>query len=374
MFWVFFSLSTLLASYIYEKSPKGSKIYVLLILIVILSYVTGFGGLVGQDHNTYSLYYGKYTSLFDLNAYHIINSFTERGQLEPLYTLLMIACHTFGLGEAGYFFVVAFLTNYIMVKVFVKFKYPLFSVFLFIVSTHYFQEVNLVRQIFALSITFLGVSYLEEKKLRKFIVCIVCATFIHIASLVLIIFALPYYIEEKVKVDKRDKMENLLSFGLLGVWGLSLLVAFTGREFAAVNSFIGFALRGTAYEMYIEDRGVGMEGQLHYVYNIFVLFSLLANRKKYFYVWVMFITGSIIDNFAISIPNLTRMAYYFTISFFVMVPFLCDKNNYREKYSIIDALKILVVIYYVRELVFNHILNPDELLGTKMYNLTDFFK
>lgn len=375
MFWLFFSLLVLLFAYFGEKSNTvRTQALFRVLLVIVLSYVTGFGGLVGQDHDNYAMFYHQYSSLASLKSYSFLQSFIGRGQQELLWTLMMIVGNLLGLGEAGFFFIVSVITNALFVYVFYKYPKPIFSVFLFIVSTHYFQEVNLVRQMLAIAVSLFGVYNLEKGRIKKFLIYIVCASLIHLSAILFLLFLLiPLFAKDRQNISARS--QRLLSIAMIAAWAFSLFVMVTGGSLPWLNQFLGVALEDTSYEMYTEKADVGMEGQIHYVYNIFVLLSFFVNKREHIYLWIMFVLGGVLNNFSLGIPNITRLAYNFTIAFFIIVPYTCDKNNYSKKTGpFIEVLMIFTILYYTRELVFNHILNPHELLGTKMYNFSDFFK
>lgn len=374
MFWTVFSCLAFLSAYIYDICPPKQKKYAIIVLVLVLSYVTGFGGLVGQDHDNYILFYERYNSFSALKDYSF-SLITSEYQVELLYVLLMIFCHLLGLGVVLFFFIVAFLSNYFYCKFFSKYNYLLFSVLLFIVSVHYFQQVNLVRQMLAGSIVLLGISYLDEKKHKEYLLCIFCAMLIHVSAIIFSLFAFSFIKKKKVVIKENNVEKPMLSYILAGLWVISLFSVITGYQLDFINDILGLVLHDTHYEGYMTGHGVGMQAAVHYVYNILVPISFIVSKKNHFWIWTLFVIGGILNNVAFSIPNITRLAYYFSGTFFVFVPYMCDKHNYDKKIGRgIDLLKIFVILYYVRELVFNHILNPKELLGTQMYTLSEIFR
>lgn len=371
MLWLIVSFLSVIFAYFgdYYSTPyitRRGKICFRLLLVLTLSYITGLGGSISSDHNAYIWHFNNYSqngilSVADSFKHSI---FDEREGFEPLFAILNVLVAKLGLSVVGFFLVVAIITNSLFVSVIFKFKLPYLSVILFLVSIDYFQEVNILRQMLAVSICFFSLKYFEEKKLVKFVGLVILSSFIHSSAVVVLLLVLFLPLLNR---EKRD----LLLFVLLTLWLFSIIIAF---ELLQLD--VEFLSVASHYQQLLDEVREGATFDL--IFNLFVLsyffFSFVEGRNNRLTIYaVVFVLGCVFRNFAVQYFWFYRISFYFTFVFCCFVPnYFYNLTIKGQKTSIAPASVILITVYYVLVLFKGYILNdPTSKLGTKMYEITD---
>lgn len=352
------------------KSPKRKFIFRVL-LVLTLSYITGLGGNIAEapDHDAYLWHFNDYaqnglSSVLDSFRQSI---FDVRGEgFEPLFALLNVLGSKIGLSAVGFCLMVAIITNALFVSVIFRFRLPYLSVILFLVSIDYFQEVNIVRQMLAVSICIFSLKYFEEKKWILFGVLVIAASFIHTsASIMLFLLIFVPLLSEK----RRDALLLLLFF----LWVFSLMVSF-----GLIPINIGILSAFSYYEQYMNGLREGAVFDIIYNFVViaFLFFAFTEKKKNDLTIYaILFILGCVLRNFAVQYYWFYRVSFYFSFVYCCFVPDFFLKhgrlNSHGSKTQISLPL-VFIALYYCLILVRGYILHePSNTLGTVMYSISE---
>lgn len=374
MFWLLFSILVIWFTFLGSPNNRfikrdSNKLVFRVLLILSLSILIAFGGIVGTDHDSYvSSYYGL--SSFSISniiaGFNIFNLNRDIAGYEAGYVLLSYPFYKFGFSAVAYFLVLAIITNTFLVKVLYRFKHPVFSIVLFITSQYYFQECNLVRQMLAVSIFLYALKYLENKDWKKYIIWVFVAASFHYSALFLLIFVFFCFTDA-------DKFGYRFLAIFFAIWVASLLI-YSGQ--INIDSLFG-SFSVEYYQVYFDNLyGEGHEERPFEIrYNIIVFLVLITSfllkrfkrsskNIRYCYLLV-FILGISFSNISFKYYWFYRVAAYFsTIFCFVTPEFLSNIKVFKteKNYSI---LEIVVMLWYFADLIIKFIANPDVLLGSR---------
>lgn len=371
MFWLFFSLFSVLFTYLASEDNtliKDKKVQSLsrILLVITLSYPIGFGGENYTDHEGYVAYYNNIQ--FQLLSFNDIgfSLFSERTiGMEIGYSLLNRICYSLGLDSIGFLFVIALITNSLFVSFILKFKYSVFNILVFITSGIYWQECNLIRQMLAVAIFCYSLKFLTNEKIIKYISLILCASLIHTSALLLLIFCFfPF-----ININKHYKK---IFVSLLILWFFSILVSFGILSFNLSSfGFLGY------YNIYlVNTNSVGLNDirMYSFFYNICLfLFFLLFDKSKFgkYHIYIiLFVIGGVLTNFSITIPNFYRFSLYFSITNVIMLPIFLKQIAKPKWNSISNISLIALTIYFCGRIMMRIISNDNPITNS----ITEIFR
>lgn len=368
MFWLFFIIIVVMLSYAGDTKVCPPRIAYLFraLLVITLSYVVSFGSAISTDHYAYVDAYqdSKGMDLSDINILSFGRSAVGLGY-EPGYMLLSIAGHFFKLGFPGYLFCILSCVNLVYVIFAYRHKYPVLSLFFFVLSNIFILETNLVRQSMAMAVVFFSYSFIHNKRfIPSFFLILLGVTF-HISAIVLI----PISLFAILDIDEHKKI--IYNFALV-IWVLSLIVGITGITIPSDFVFIGGDTTTYYDKYYSNSNDTGMEGTFDFVLNCAVFFILSSFRKECSIYKIFLLFGVTISNVSMAIPNLSRLALYFT----TLVPlyFTTIFTELPPKTVKLGRIFLwMIVLNSIRLLFFSHILNSESGLGSIMYPLSSFF-
>lgn len=382
MIWLTFGI--LVCLFTYTGSPQGPfrgnsvAIYAFQFsLVLVLSYMTGMGGLLSADHNTYASIYREASNLslsqfFQQLSFRDYSFKLDRIGYEIGYVFFSMVCGKLGLGVAGYFFAAALITNTFVVKTVYRFKYPVFCILIFIASRAYLQEANIVRQTMAISIYAYALKFIQEKKFKKYLLFIILAASIHSS----LIITLPLYL--LVYIDKDKK--NLLFYVLACLWAISLIIANS-------SSLIGLSfLNATAYGTLLEESEISLfkEVTLDLRFNIFtallLIFTIYSKKRIQNYdekdiidpYFVCTIIGCIFCNISVNAIYFFRISLIFDIIYCFYLGTALNNMRIRDNTQRMSYLFIFVLVFKVIA-YFNFCLNNNEWIGKSFYSINDLF-
>lgn len=285
---------------------------------------------------------GNYVSLFksfrhiDLEAV-----FTFRGYVRPDYGYYIITKFISVLSNNTNFFlfIIAFLTLFLFSYfIYKESTLPGLSVFLFISTGFYMGTFNIMRQYLAMSVLYMSIKYIRERKFLSFLIIVILASTIHPSSLFFLILY-PLY------------SFNVNIYSFFSVLSVSFLIGFAGFKIAPV-------LRIISENPYFQNLGGGG----HNLYFILVLMCLagllLFNTKKdnvkiYFHSLYIAI---LLQALAFNIEIVSRITMIFQFLVIILIPNLISnlKNKFL-KYAFISLIVFCGILYYSTLLnKFNH--------------------
>ena len=351
-----------------------------ILLILVISFISGFGGIASTDHYNYAESYRMFANDgFHLQLSNIID--LSRNGFEVGYSFLMLLCHKIGLGEAGFFMVVAIITNTMPVLYLYKHSYPVLSIIaLFFVFGYMGQQTNLVRQYLAIGIMFGFLDSLFEGNLPKYLLGVVIASMFHFSAFIYLLLIPIYFI-------RSSKTLILLKFVLLSLLAVSIVMAF-GFIHLDVLRLVNLTDRYAIYSTTDNTMGITLSISFAVIFSslsiITIVFSLNINIK---YLSIISI-AAIMSNISFPYPNLARLVAYF--SAFATIYFIqyLDPSLYHFHLSTIQNGRAVrnnkvdhilfffrygIVLYSIFVLVRIYMFS-DLPLMSEMYSLSDLFQ
>ena len=360
MAWLFFSFFVLLFTHLGEEKrmPQGHVMFFRVCLVLTLSIMTGLGSVVGNDHPAYVDIYNEVDS-FDAN-FNILSFFLQYS-IEPGFQLLNIIGNRLHLTEPLFFYCLACIMNALFVSVLYRYPYPTLGILAFILSSTFFQEVNILRQVLAMSVILYSLKYIESYKPWHFCVGVLVAASFHTSAIicVLLLFLLLF---------RSDAKNKVLFWVVLSLWVLSLL-SVLGISNIPILGSISDIMGGTRYDVKLSENdnlGYGTY-QFNYFYNVLMVLVLLSLRKAYRVETIIIAMGCILQNFASQLAPLIRIALYFTALMPIAIGSVLSSMHFEMKMGkIIGYVRYLVIAYYVFVLIAHYILG-SPILGSKFY-------
>lgn len=364
--WLFFLILIAFLSNMAQDRYKFSAFYKVL-LVVLLAYITGFGGITTTDHEQYVSIYKSYTS-FEALDFSFPSLMGKESAYESGYILLMILCNIFGLGEAGFFFVVALIINGSLIYYIYKHKLPVFTLWAVFVSGFISVQTNLIRQSLALAVIILFIDCLSDCKYLKFIIGVLLASLFHTSALFFLLFIPVCFIKD-------DIGQRFLNYTLIGLVLVSVLIALGFIHFDLLSLMDNLAL----YEQYLTtDNDVGGAQKIAHSI-IFTAVSLLVCSlygKIDKQAAVLLCFAAIISNVSVAYPNLERFKCYFVTLGYISLIRYFDLKQYTKKYevTIMSGLRLLFSLYFISVILRTFLFTDNPPIFSKHYSFDKFFK
>lgn len=342
-----------------------------LLLAVYLTYFITAGAQFATDHIHYlNAYLQSGNSILSDIAF----SFTRRYDSEATgyefgYAVLSYLSHQIKLAFPGFMFCLMLPVNWIIVNYAYKFKYPAISILFFTLSSVYFQEANLVRQVFAAGLFIFSLSYLEKNKILVYASMVFVMALFHTSALILLIFCIVPLALSKIPINKIEKI-------IFALWIISFAIALLKIEIP-LQFLMANKSMDSMYGKYVEDNDLaGIHQSIDWLYNILFFFILANLRKAKFDIYsLMLVMGCICLNLAVPMSSFARLSIYFTalqpISYSKIL--LMDSKN-TSYFKFAKAFYVLLLLNAVRNLFFRHIFYTGADFGDTMYSLSSFFE
>lgn len=312
-----------------KKIPK----YFYVVPSFLLLFITStFRGDFTTDYKNYanrfeSIHFTSFSDIFKYD-YNIETGYLIMNKIISLFT-----------GNSVYLFAV--MTLIILICFYHQFnKYSVsiwLSILMFVTAGSFYASFNISRQIVAVAIIFMGSSFLYNRKMIKYLLVVIFASFFHITSLIMIPF---YFI-----LNFRINLRNLFFFAL----GSAIIV----YNFDSLVDFVQLFV----YDNYTEN-AYGMTGQkfTNSVIPIaFLLFSIFHIRKldsnnTMHRIWLnATIFYAVFNILGLQIEMVERISRFFAPYSLLLIPFLFSKmkdKNLRVVYTMV-LIVVLVAYNYV---------------------------
>lgn len=360
MIWLIFIIIVL--SLTYCGSLKNNKFYWVyrLLLLIVLSLLTGLGSPVGQDHEAYLDMFNEYTELSDMtDITKILSSYA----IEPGYILLNVIANILHFSEPFFFVFLSILMNLGVVYVVYHFRNPVLAILVFVLTINYVQEINLVRQCIAISIYIIAIMKLKNREFKLYYILLFVSFLFHSTIVALIPFSILGYLNF-------DKYKILIFNTSLFLWIFSILVFMRMVNIPYLDTILQLFgdTRYSSYSSGSNDMGLDNVG-FNFVYNFVFIFVLFSMKTEVNIIKVWILIGVIFLNF--NLPTTTRIALYFII----FIPLTCGEylviKTYAKTPGIMRWIPIyrnVFVLYWIYRLMFSNILG-NPLLGSGFYSI-----
>ena len=317
---------------------KSKKLYCFLICIILTL-------VAGLRHETLGSFDTQYVYLRSLKA-------IDAGGLDYVLTMKDIGFQMityaftliFGVNEPLYLILIS--APYFMAISYIIYKYSKYPMVSYIVffSLHYFEiSFTMIRQITAMAIICIAFKYIVEKKPIKFLICVICTSFIHETAL---IFILAYPIS-KLKFNKRYVFITL-SF-------IMLILAIPNKINNILFSIVSNNERWYRYQ----EIGKSKNLTLFYLCAMFTLMAMIYYKKlkedKINIILIhMSVLATIFAPMVLVLGEFSRICYFFGVFNIILFPNIIDSEpNKKLKYIIVTLSCVIFICYF---LVF---LGPD---------------
>lgn len=369
MTWISILIILALVAYLADRSHSSKRvsIFAQVVLILFMSYLAAFYGKHAQDHDNYVIRYNYFygSKLSEAVGSLAIGKGSEGTEFG--YYLLNVICNQIGLGELGFFLIIAIFVNTVCVKFIYERALPMLS-FMFIFSMNFaLLQANLIRQFIAMSIFLIFFKYLEQRNIKMFVIGLILMLLFH-TSAFLFILLLPICF---IKDSHVGFVKNIL----IGLWFISVLVAI---GFVKVNfmSYVGMIEEYSKYTSSTNDVGTFVSIQRILFFNIFCIFSFISFYKKNIVLTSVFILSVVLMNFSNQYSNLARLYYYFSVFDYVFISVILSITSYENRldYKRIRFLQPVMVCYCVMRLLSTYVIDGNAFEDTIPYDLSYLFR
>jgi transmembrane protein EpsG len=357
-----YSVSFILSLYNYLKENTNKVIFCILMLCVGI-FAGSRLNIGGYDYDVYELMYENTSQNFSdlISTDYFLLKTTEKG-----YILIMSVFRYLNADFNTFFLVCGIACSLGLFFVFKKYsKFPYLILTIFFAKGYLYYFFTAQRQIIAMVICWLAIKFVIERKLIKFLILIIAASFFH-TSAVIFILAYPLF---TVKITNK-RVVILLGISLL--IGLLKVGSALGMIISNYLPFGADKLTG-----YLDGEGSGVN-VLNFIEIIPVLFILLNFRKKiehqikYFNIFFNLYLVYIMITFAFyDFAFIARLKGYFLIGYIIILSslvYIPSKKNIGI--GIISVLLMYCFASYIRELlVFD---NGEGYLPYNSYLFNDF--
>ena len=354
------------------QNGKKYAFIIRVLLTILLAYIVGFGGIAAEDHEGYArMYNDSFTSFFDMKDYSWSSLFRSGYAIESGYILLNILCHTIGLGEAGFFFVVALFVNGTTIHHIYKQQLPLLSVLaLLFISAFMSQQANLIRQFLALGVMMFFIDYLSNKsKWWKYLLGVILAAQFHTSAFFFLLFLPICFIKT---IMARKVLRNIL----IGLIFSSILIGLGVVSFDVLRYFdfiTAYESRFTNVNTVASNMNI-IPALIVTVPALYILFNnRLYNNNLISIVIISF--AAIFADISFEYPNLRRMYWYFEpLAYIYLVQYLDSKIYVTDSQrSNAFFVKYAVIAFGAYMVLKSYIFNPNQMLMSSTYNWSQLF-
>ncbi|UMZ35645.1 EpsG family protein [Priestia megaterium] len=352
LFWGVFIISLVLA-HIYQKvrvkrRTKG-EVYVrpinkVIQFLWVLLIIIGPALLIG--FRQYSVGVDTYNYWFGYLRLNYVGSISEAyntigGSSRPLFFLIEYITFKLSNGNPTVFLIViVFATLYIMVKALEKWigKISLSLALLVYYSLFGMQLLNQSRQLLALSLVFLSISYLLEKKYKKYYLILLIGVLIHYTALIGLLFQLLSFQGGKFYSVKKSVYYSILIFSPVLLYPmLSLVSKFISSDYS--DYLINISMDGLGFGLLLNILPV--------LIPILLFRGYLKNRSDQLLVRIAWLT------FPLRLAGyysyfLMRMYYYAAIMMVLIIPLSISRiKDKSSRHIAILAIVTMCFVYYI---------------------------
>lgn len=302
-----------------EKNDKRKKIF-LALSFGLMFLIMGFREIgVGTDTVLYTNSFVKYCSQSFSSVLSLDNSALVYALFNKIVSLFSQDPHA--ILVAGSAITLGLTAKFI----YDNSEHVVYSTLLFIVFYHYFSAFNISRQYLAIMIIAYGFKYVKEKKIFKYIICCLLATFTHNTA-VIGFFLIPLMY---IKFNKT----SIIIYSIL----------MSGVMFLIPNLLTLFTSIFTHYQVYFQEyfQTGSTTGTLLMV-ALYIIIALMAfffkgkdqeekaeENREYYILFIINILTILTLLVSTSIPILSRISLYFSIFAIIYIPRIFDKVKFK---------------------------------------------
>jgi len=320
-----------LFAHFFIKVPKNMQVLILVFPLFILTSSRNI--TVGND--TFNYYYA-----FNTMSKDFFDFSTSRFELGYIFFNKIV--QFIGLEYIHFQVLISILFYISFIKLLKKYSINIpMSITIFISMHLFFQTMNLSRQFMAVSILFLSFHYLVNKKVFKYFISVVIASFFHSTAWVFFLV----YPFSKMKFSKKNLVLIVVSFMFIYLRFDSLLEI--------------YFLISNKYSSYTESIYFETEGNIATYFNLLMYIlifiwiilidiknkELTIENKRILNTMKSIVFLSVFFGFlALKAPLFGRFNIYFTIFYVIILPFIIGQ---------IEKRKLREVMYFITLIIFS---------------------
>ncbi|KGR91204.1 hypothetical protein CD30_07100 [Ureibacillus massiliensis 4400831 = CIP 108448 = CCUG 49529] len=338
-----------------KLKKKNSEIWIF-VLILPLFFIAAFREInVGNDT---IIYYKSYEIISQEDFFGKTNSVFEIG-----YILLVKVISRLGFDYHAFQVIITFFIYYVFSTTIKKYSMsPAISILIFFSMNMFFDTMNITRTYLAISILFLSLKYIEERKPFKFSFYVIIASLFHTSALVF--FTL--YLFAQIKWSYKNLIEILTLAVIVTLFFdhiVSLFVSMTGRysDYLSSQYFIFedniavyisllintiFLILGLLTKLPQDDINFSQKNHINENKKIFdqKISSGLIERSN---IWF----AAMVITFVISVAGLNstimgRVGIYFSVLYIIFIPDILTKIREIKIRSLVAVIIILGLLLY----------------------------
>lgn len=340
-------------------------------MALVLGWFVSFGGKALTDQLSYYQFYKSVDNISLSSTFQLLfehyQTIENRNTFEAGYVFINVLFSKLGFGYVGFIFIYSVVMNYFLFLAFSENKHLGLITAVFLTTSLFVQQANLIRQMMAVSMFVYGVKYIQTREFVKYLLIIVLCSTLHMSALILI----PFYFFANKHIPK---------YIIIIIYILSVYSNLAKIELEFLNSYIFLY-----YDMSFEKFGREEEEIFNIALNLFFILSLILYNKKsitsdkdklYFN---LFFIGIVLSNLMFVSFGLYRISLYFTIFSVIIIAQIPKYFSHSTLVKKISLYKFKVVIYsiialYYFRILYRRVMNVDtHTLGSEFYSMLDFF-
>lgn len=320
-----------------QKYTKAIYIF----LFFVFWFTAGLRFETGIDYNAY---YEVYQESYSLKQALLNDKFSEIS-VEPGYLLLNSVFRSIGTEINIMFFFISLITSLLLFNSFEKYidKYKFLALLAYFSFVYFTLDMSGIRQAIAVNIFLYSLRFIQEKKIYKYLACVILASFFHASALIGLVL---YWVFNKKITSLFMVIATLLGFMVIAlkIPIINIMVDDVLSLFMPATAMFKLFYYSTA------DKIWGLN--IKVIFNVIVLFTLVYYRKV---LEERFLYFNIILNSLFcyvffreilweSININSRINFYLIFGLIMGLPLLLDLV--KKKYDILIVLVSIILINF----------------------------
>lgn len=334
MITLFYTALICLLGYIFSDQSKDSRLRYAIGAGLILTLISGLRHIMVGTDDTY-IYSMQFLDVQNTSFDMLLKS----DEKDPYYQVFskivgMLVGNNFNLVLLVYAVIFVVPVSIMIYKESPK----MFLSYIILLSMGFFSfSMNGIRQGLAMSFVILSFPYLRDRKLWKFIACVIIASLFHKTAL---IFLGAYWLAF-IPLNKKTIFFYLIIFAACLLYGDQI------ARFIATES----SVYDTRFEGYItRTNGLTYSGLIQFLLFFVLCFAYYKPTVKYdktSICWFnMLILAIIFQTMAVVIAEFFRVAMYFSVFLIILVPKVLESVPINNRKIYTGILSVLLLIYF----------------------------
>lgn len=314
----------------------------------ILFIVSAIRFDIGNDYRNYYEFFNSLLNKVRMPDVSFMNIYKWTGEGDlSLAVFPWIIGKMFSVNGCSFVFgLFSATTMFFLYKTFDKYNCHALGLYIYIITELLFFSWDWTRQCAALSLLLLSYTFAQEKKILKFLLCVLGAAFFHRSALLVI----PFYIFTYLKIHKLISV--LIIIAAVAAFWLGLF-----RDVVEQSSLV-FSFMENDYARYGTSEAATLSQFESFnwklrvtAYAIFWASTVIIIDKKYYFYSTLLTIGTVLFILANGSLVFSRIAMYFYAVDVLAVPLSFKGNLNKLKRNVLIALIIWMGMFYVYDCV-----------------------